>query len=289
MGIGIGLSGSSVERADLYYNDNGRIRDIDHYEVWINEGGSFYHLPQKEHLILNLDHTSFSTNVLKSASSYINKNFELWQHTNKKSHLGDIVTSDPGDINGFRVNVLEKYWFINNLANVNLVYNGNDLLSSRNFTINITCKFKGTPTNWRDIFWFENSDQFRIEYGSGEIHLFGENNLIRDNGNNFTIPTIQGNTNRNNWFTITVVVQDRDVVVYQNCLEVKRGTLSRQLLQNISKIYLCGQRGANSTGSFGSKVYFKNIAFWKTCLTKQELDSYWSIVPTVKDNPPTTP
>lgn len=282
MGIGIGLSGSSVERADLYYNDNGTIRDIDDYDVWINESGRFIKLPQKDKLILNLDHNSFSTNVIKSASSYITKNFELWQHTTQKTHMGDKVTSDPGDVNDMRINIAEKYWFINNLANVNLFWSGVDILSDRKVTINITCRFSGIPSkNWRQLFWFENSDQFRIEHGEGNLFLFGENDLITDNGQNFMIPTIDNNRDRTNWFTLTVVVDGVNVTVYQNRKEVKTGVLSRELSTNINKVYLCGQRGANNTDTFGAKVYFRNIAVWKTSLTKSELDDYWELAPSV--------
>lgn len=284
MGIGIGLSGSSVERADLYYNDNGIIRNIDHYDVWINEGGRFFKIPQREHMMLNLDHTSFSTNVLKSASSYLTKNFELWHGPNKQSSLGGIISTPTSNDSGMRVNAGEKFWYINNVGAMNFVWPGSDIVSGNQLTFNMTFKFEGRPTLWNNLWWFEGNEVFRIEFGTKDnggdgLFIYGENRLIMDGNDDFRIPEITGNRARTSWSTLTLVLNGTALTVYQNREEVKTGTLARNIATGRNKFYMCGRRGRSD--SFGCKVYFKNIAYWNKALTKQELDEYWELVPSV--------
>lgn len=270
MAVCIANNGTALTRADIYYNDNGTIKSIEDMEVWAQNGNSMYMFPQKDNCFINLDHTSFSINKLEGASTYLTRDFELWQNTTRFNTLGDLVTSDPRGTNGIKVNNADKYWFINNVGNTNLVYT-NDLFATLQFTVSITCKFAGTPsTNWRDLWLFENTDQFRLEWGNGTLNLFGERSLLPS----ASLPQID----RTQWFTVDVVVNGRDVVAYQNGTEVLNVTMSRDLTQNMTKIFLCCQRGSSATGPFTTGVYIKNFTIWETNLTSQELNDYHKFI-----------
>lgn len=270
MAVCLANNGTALTRADIYYNDNGTIKSIDDMEVWAQNGDSMYKFPQKDHCFINLDHTSFSTNKLEGASTYLTRDFELWQDTTKYNNLGDLVTIDPVNQSGFKVNNIEKYWWINNTTNTNIYYRDDLSANNRQFTISITCKFAGNPINWRDLWLFENNDQFRLEWGDNTLHLFGENNLLPQ----FMFPIID----RTNYFTITVVVNGRNVTGYQNDSQAISSTFSRDLAADLVKMYLCNQRGSSGTGSFGTGVYIKNLTLWNTNLSSQEVNDYHKFI-----------
>lgn len=267
MAVCIANNGTALTRADIYYNDNGTIKSIDDMEVWAQNGDSMYKFPQKDHCFINLDHTSFSTNKLEGASTYLTRDFQLWQDTTQYNNLGDLVTTDPVGQNGIKVNNLEKYWWINNVSKTNIFYT-DDLFVNRRFTISITCKFVGNPIDWRDLWLFENSDQFRLEWGNNTLQLFGENNLLPQ----CVFPTIT----RTDYFTVTVVVNGRNVTGYQNGSQVVSSTFSRDLATGLNKMYLCTRR--TYQGNFGTGVYIKNLTLWKTNLSDTEVNDYHKFI-----------
>lgn len=221
-------------------------------------GGQIFTFPQKEHLVVDLDPICFMQNgkhySVKSGS------FTLWQGGNQKQNLGTITTSTPTGT-GFYVNTLEKYWYIGRQAQSN-IYWQTDIGANRQFTISLTFKCRGTPSDWRDIWWFNNRDQLRLEYGSGSFYLFGENNLFS------TSPQF-GAFTLTDYNNLIVVINGRTATGYVNGVESFSETMSRDLLIDLPKIYLAVQR--NGQGNLGTDMFIKDLRVWKTNLTPQEV------------------
>lgn len=271
MAVCIANNGSALTRADIYYNDNGTIKSISDMDVWIQNGNNVYKFPQKDHCFLNLDHTSFSTNTLDGASTYLTNNFELWQDTNRKTILGDIIDTYPNNANGFKVNNLDKYWWVNNMANVNLFFgSGSNFFANQTFTITMTFKLEREPNTWRNIWRFPDNDKFRLEWNgvARRMELYGENGFI----NGAMYFNISLDDLKRQFVTLSVVVNGRNVTGYQNGQQVFQGTISRNFASGIEKIYICGGRTGDA---LGSGVYISNFAMWKAALTEQELNDYY--------------
>ena len=271
MAVCIANNGTALTRADIYYNDNGTIKSIDDMEVWAQNGDSMYKFPQKDHCILNLDHTSFSTNKLEGASTYLTRDFELWQSSTRYNNLGDLVTTDPVNQNGFKINNLEKYWWIKDMSDVNLYFgSGSNFFANQTFTITMTFKFEREPTTWHNLWWFADNDKFRLEWNGRErrMELYAENGFI--NGEMFY--TISIDDMQRQFVTLSLVINGRNVTGYQNGQQVFQGTISRNFSTGIEKIYICGARLG---GNFGTGVYFNNFAMWKSALSEQELNDYY--------------
>lgn len=265
----LGNNGSALKRADIYYNDNGVIKTIDDMEVCHYNNGAWYMFPQKDDCLVNLDFVSFSDNSLDGANTHLTRNFELWQSGTQQTTLGNIVSTNPSGQTGYRINPTEKYWFVNNVGKTNIVFN-EDVFANSQMTLSITCKFVGNPSNWRDLWIFENTDQLRCEWNGSSLIIYGENSLIPGS-------PLYPRIDRTQLFNITFVLNGRDVTGYQNGQQVFTSTLSRDILQNMVKLYLCSQRGGG-TGSFGTGVYFYDLALWKTALTEQEVSDYLKFI-----------
>ena len=271
MAVCIANNGSVLTRADIYYNDNGTIKNINDMEVWAQNGNNMYKFPQKDHCILNLDHTSFAWNSIDGASTYLTNNFELWQDTTRMNNMGDIIDTDPNSVNGFKVNNVDKYWWVNNMSNVNLFFGtGSNFFANQAFTITMTVKLEREPATWRNLWWFGDSDKFRLEWNgvSRRMELYGENGFI--NGGMFY--SISIDDLQRQFVTLSLVVNGRTVTGYQDGRQVFQGTISRNFSSGIEKIYICGSRAGGR--DFGTGVYFKNFAMWKSALTDQELNDY---------------
>lgn len=271
MAVCIANNGSALTRADIYYNDNGTIKNIDNMDVWVENGNNVYKFPQKDRCILNLDHTSFSINTLDGASTYLTRDFELWQDVNRKTILGDIINTDPNSANGFKVNNVDKYWWVNDMANVNLFFgSGSNFFANQTFTITMTFKLEREPNTWRNIWRFPDNDKFRLEWNgvARRMELYGENGFI----NGAMYFNISIDDLKRQFVTLSVVVNGRNVTGYQNGQQVFQGTISRNFASGIEKIYICGGRTGDA---LGSGVYISNFAMWKSALTEQELNDYY--------------
>lgn len=271
MAVCIANNGTALTRADIYYNDNGTIKSINDMDVWVENGNNVYKFPKKDSCILNLDHNSFSINTLNGASTYLTNDFQLWQNTTRMDNLGDIINVDPNSANGFKVNNVDKYWWINNMSNVNLYFGtGSNFFANQAFTITMTFKFEREPTPWHNLWWFSDNDKFRLEWNSvaRRMELYGENGFI----NGAMYFTISIDDLQRQFVTLSVVVNGRNVTGYQNGRQVFQGTISRNFSSGIEKIYICGGRTGDN---FGSGVYIKNFAMWKAALTEQELNDYY--------------
>lgn len=272
MSVAIANNGSVLTRADIYYNDNGTIKSIEDMDVWVQNGNNVYKFPQKEHCILNLDYTSFAWNSIDGSSTYLTNNFELWQDTTRMYTLGDIINVDPNRVGGFKLNNLDKYWWVNNMGNVNLYFgSGSNFFANQTFTLTMTVKFEREPVSWRNLWWFADNDKFRLEWNPdlSRMELYAENGFI--NGEMYF--TISIDDLQRQFVSLAVVINGTNVTGYQNGQQVFQGTISRNFSSGIEKIYICGHRGSNS--SFGSGVYFSNYAMWKAALTEQELNDYY--------------
>ena len=271
MAVCIANDGTALTRADIYYNDNGTIKTINDMEVWAQNGNDMYKFPQKDHCILNLDHTSFSTNKLEGSSTYLTRDFELWQDTTKMSNMGDVIDTDPNGARGFKINNVDKYWWVNDMVNVNLYFgSGSNFFANQTFTITMTFKFQSEPVSWHDLWWFGDSDKFRLEWNSTDrkMELYGENNFITSRI--FYPASITDLQTR--YVTMSLVINGRNVTGYQDGQQVFQGTISRNFSSGIKNIYICGCRAGGQ--SFGTGVYFKNFAMWEAALTEQELSDY---------------
>lgn len=221
-------------------------------------GSQIITFPQKANLLVDLDPICFMQNG--KHYSVKNGSFTLWQNTNQKQNLGTITTSTPSG-SGFYVNKTDKYWYIGRQSLSNIYYS-TDLAANRTFTISLTFKCRGNPADWRDIWWFNNNDQFRCEWGGGSLYLFGERSLLPNS--QFAPLTITAYNN------ITTVVNGRNVIGYLNGVESFNVTASRDLLRDLPKIYLAVQRNSSS-GNLNTDMFIRDLRLWTTNLTAQEV------------------
>lgn len=266
MAVCLANNGTALTRADIYYNDNGTIKNINDMEVWLKntQDNNFYKFPQKDFCKCNLDNTTFSTNKLDGASTYLTNNFEFWIDTSNQTHLGQLVQTDPGTNNGVRVNNQDKYWHINNTKLLNL-YFGEDLLVNRKVSMFMKCKLRGRPTDWNQLFEFHNNQRIRIEWNPTNRDFWFYTTGLGADGE---FPQI----NYDDWFTIGFVIDGRTVKGYQNGVEVFTTSLNNDMSINYPKFYLCDQIWGSA--NFGAAVYIKNLTLWTTALSDQEVIDY---------------
>lgn len=257
------LNGNIV-RANLFFNDNGVIKNVDNFDRYVDNGGVKYKMPQKENLVLNFDALTFSTNSIRDASTDITNQFTLSQAGTQKTDFGTITQSTPSG-NSYQVDTLNKTWYIPDINRTVLNY-GQNILTNQRFTVALTCKFRGTPANYRDLTWFNNPSGLRIEWNGSQIEIFGENSL--------GVPSARCSrlANYTNFFQIIMVANGTSLIVYQNGVKEVDVTMGRvSETGNGDSIYLFTQRGGSASLGFGSAVELKHLQIWKTNLTEQEV------------------
>lgn len=266
MAEGLSNNGSNVVRADIYYNDNGTIKDITNMEVWVNNDDTMYKFPQKDNCVVNFDSLTWCSSSLDSASSFIKRNISYSSQGSNRTSLGNVVNIDPsGSLYQVKNN---SYWYIPNSYR-NYLQMDTNILANRTFTIALTCKFRGQPQDWRNLTWFNNSDGLRFEY-TGNPHtlaVYSENRLISE-----TFPQLPSYTT--DYFNLIMVVNGLNIKVFQNGTLVLNTNFSRELnTSNGDKLYYFVQRGASSstTGTFGCAVELKHLQVWDVALTDQEV------------------
>lgn len=272
MAVSIANNGTALTRADIYYNDNGTIKNIDDMEVWVRNGNNMYKFPQKDFCALNLDNTSFSLNTLDGASTYLTRNFELWQDTTQKTNLGDIIDADPQRAGGFKVNNVDKYWWINNVGFTNLYFGNLNFFEFGKITVSMTIKLERNPNAWNDLWVFRGTEQLRCEWN-------GDNTRFQIYGQNLQVPTTAFYPQAdyiNNFIHLDFVLDGTTIKGYQDGQEVFTATISSAMSENIPKIHICTNRGQSAP--FGSGVYIKNFTIWRTALSQQELSDYWNCI-----------
>lgn len=258
-------SNGEMKRAKLHFNDNGTIKTADDFNFYINKNGEILSIPQKENLVLNLDALTWCENSLRSASSYIDQEITLSQGGTARSNFGSAVNGIPTADGQFHIDTLNKSWFIPSVARTLINYTQN-VLASASFTICLTCKFRGTPTSWRNLTWFNNSDGFRLEWsGSRSIAIYAENSFITQDFSQLSSYTAD-------YFNIIVVVNGTSLKGYQNGVKEIDITLSRNLATaNGNQIYIFTQRGTNVNSGFGTGVDVKHFQIWKSALSDAEV------------------
>lgn len=272
MAVSIANNGTALTRADIYYNDNGTIKNIDDMEVWVRNGNNMYKFPQKDFCALNLDNTSFSLNTLDGASTYLTNNFELWQDTTQKTNLGDIIDADPQSASGFKVNNVDKYWWINDVGFTNLYFGSLNFFEFGKITVSMTIKLKRNPSAWNDLWVFRGTEQLRCEWNGNDLRF-------QIYAQNLQVPTTAFYPQAdyiNNFIHLDFVLDGTTIKGYQNGQEVFTATIARAMSENIPKIHICTNRGQASP--FGSGVYIKNFTIWRTALSQQELSDYWNCI-----------
>lgn len=266
MAEGLSNNSSNVVRADIYYNDNGTIKDITNMDVWVNNDDTMYKFPQKDNCVVNFDSLTWCSSNLDSASSFIKRSISYSSQGSNRTNLGNVVNTDPSG-NSYQVKN-NSYWYIPNSYR-NYLQMDINILANRTFTIALTCKFRGQPENWRNLTWFNNSDGLRFEY-TGNPHtlaVYSENQLVSE-----LLPQLPSYTA--NYFNLIMVVNGRNIKVYQNGTLVLNTNFSRDLnTSNGDKLYYFVQRGASSstTGTFGCAVELKHLQVWDVALTDQEV------------------
>lgn len=267
MGEFLGNVGGVIKRGDLYYNDSGTLKTIEDFNVFTNNNGEIVFFPQKEACVLNFDRLTWCSNSLESASSFIKKTDPTFStKQTSQTSFGALVDSEVTSGSDFNV-CNNKYWFIPSNSYRNDLGFGENILSGGAFTIALTYKQFGTPTNWRNLTWFNNSDGLRFEWNSaGLLSVFGENNLLSGDMN---LPQLS--SYRDNWVQIILVVNGNSIKAYQNGVLAVERTLTRTLLTtNGNMIRLFSQRGS-ANGSYGCPVAIRDFSLWKTALTEQEI------------------
>lgn len=272
MAVSIANNGTALTRADIYYNDNGTIKSIDDMEVWVRNGNNMFKFPQKDFCVLNLDNTSFSLNTLDGASTYLTNNFELWQDTTQKTNLGDIIDTDPNRIHGFKVNNVDKYWWVNDVGFTNLYFGNLNFFEFGKITVSMTIKLEREAGAWNDLWVFRGTEQLRCEWNvdDSRFQIYGQNNLVP------TTAFYPQADYINNFIHLDFVLDGTTIKGYQDGQEVFTATIARAISENIPKIHICTNRGQSAP--FGSGVYIKNFAIWRTALSQQELSDYWNCI-----------
>lgn len=262
MGVALGNNGTRIVRADMYYNDNGVIKNVDDMEVWTNNNGTLYKFPQKENCLLNLDTLTWQDESFTSASSYITTPFLALQTAlESKSDFGSLVTSTP---TGNTLQVKQgDYWYLPNGGGNKITLNEN-IIAGGSFTIAMTTRFERNPTSsWRDILLFQNPDIFRLEWNGSSFIPYSANI-----SGSQALPTIT----RTEWFQIVVVVENTSLKIYQNGVLETDLTMSRNLNSTSGDVLsFYTQRGTGSVAGFGCNAYIRDFQVWKTALTDQEV------------------
>lgn len=260
-------SNGEMKRAKLHFNDNGTIKTADDFNFYINKNGEILSIPQKENLVLNLDALTWCENSLASASSYIDQEITLSQGGTARSDFGSAVNGIPTADGQFHIDTLNKSWFIPNVPRTIIGYSQN-ILSNATFTIALTCKFRGTPANWRNLTWFNNSQGLRFEWTGSNIAIYGENSLGVPSGAEF--PRLSSYTT--DYFQIIMVVNGRSIKGYQNGSLAFDLTLgATPIATNGNQIYIFTQRGTSVSGGFGTGVDVKHFQIWKSALSDAEV------------------
>ena len=267
--VGISNLNGVEERLGFYYNDNGVIKTIDDYDVLIERDGSVIKFPQKQNCVMNLDCRTWLLNggFNKEPSSFITNSLTFSSQSSTQTTFGTLTDTLPTSGNSFQVSK-GNYWYIP-ISHKNDISFGENILTNQQFTIALTLKQFGTPTNWRNLTWFNNSDGIRFEWNAaGHFSIFAENNLISGNAD---FPQL---SSYSDWVQIIMVVDGnaRTLKGYQNGVLNTTNTLSRALdISNGDRVRIFSQRGATSIGDYGCPVALRDFQVWKTTLTDQEI------------------
>lgn len=268
MGSALGNNGSRIVRANMYYNDNGVIKTIDNMDVYINNGGTIYKFPQKEHCLVNLDVLTWQDEAIASASSFITNPLTFSSQNQSKTAFGTLTQSEVTSGSSFQV-CQGKYWYLP-LSYLNIINYGRSVFANNQFTIALTFKQFGTPTSWRNLTWFYNADGIRFEWHStGHISIYAESGVFSSDFPFTTLTSYQ-----NDWVQIIMVVDGVNRVCkgYQN--GVAQGQVNIQRALNTSNgdfIRIFSQRSGTQTGTYGCPVALRDFQIWDTALTEQEI------------------
>lgn len=268
--VGVSNLNGVEERLGFYYNDNGVIRTIDDYDVFFNIGGTEVKFPQKQNCVMNLDCRTWLLNggFDKEPSSFITNSLTFSSQNSTKSTFGTLTDTLPTSGNSFQVS-RGNYWYIP-LSYLNHLSWGENILTNQKFTIALTFKQFGTPTDWRNLTWFNNANGLRFEWnGGGYLSIFAESSFISGN-QNFT----RLSSYRDNWVQVIMVVDgvNRTIKGYQNGVLEINSTLTGGLnTNNGDYVRIFSQRSGSNTGNYGCPVALRDFQVWKTALTDQEV------------------
>lgn len=266
MGSAIYKDGSTIKRANLFYNDGGVIKDVNNFTFWVKNGDQFFKIPKQENLLLNLDALSFSCNEIQDASTNITKEVMISQADLYFLYFGDAVeTINPAG--EYQVDILNKAWFIPRKPRTRIHLSEN-MLQNGNLTIAMTLKFEGTPASGRSLIWFSNSTGLRLEWNGSQIIVNGE--ALLGVPANTVFPAL---TNYNNYFQIVLIVMGKRIIGFQEgmiCfaldLAVEPSKTNADFLQIFSQI------GGSTNSDFGCPVSIKHFQIWNNILQMDEID-----------------
>ena len=259
--VAVGNLNGVEERLDFFYNDNGVIRGIDDFDVFVKNGIKF---PQKQNCLLNLTQSTWLLNTLDKASSFITAPIvEVKTNNTNRSDFGSITQSTPSG-NSLQVKKGE-YWYLPNYGSNRITLSEN-VLTTGNFTLAITTRFVNNPsTSWRDLLLFQNTDQFRLEWTGSTFVPYANNNVLASSP---SLPQIT----RTDWFQIVVVVDNLNLKIYQNGVLEVNTTLRRAINVTDGDILsFYTQRGSGGVAGFGTSTHIRDLQVWKTALTEQEV------------------
>lgn len=260
--IGMGNINGVEQRLGFYLNEGGVTKTIDDYDVLIERDGAIVKFPQKQNCLLNLTTCSWLSNTFDKASAFITAPIVALQTANdSRNNFGTLTTSEPS---GGSLQVKKgSYLYLPNGGGNRISLNEN-ILSGGSFTLAMTTRFLSNPTSsWRDIFLFQNTDGFRVEW-NGSSFIPYSNNISSSQA----LPQIT----RTEWFQLVVVVNNTSLKIYQNGALVTNLTMSRNLDDtNGSTLSFYTQRGTGGVAGIGCNTNIRDLQVWKTALTDQEV------------------
>lgn len=266
--VGIGNNNGVEQRLEFYYNDNGVIKSIDDYDVLIERDGSVIKFPQKQNCLVNLDFRSWLLSSVDKSNSFITNRLSFSSQNQVKTDWGTLTQSLPTSGGSFQVSK-GNYLYIPN-SYLNNIDWGQNVFANQQFTIALTFKHFGAPTDWRNLTWFNNANGFRFEWnGGGYISIFAEGNFISGNKDFPRLPSYT-----NDWVQLIMVVDgvNRTLKGYQNGLLGIDSTLTSGInTSSGTAMRLFSQRGATATNTYGCPVALRDLQVWKTALTPQEV------------------
>lgn len=145
-------SSDALDTATMFLNDNGVIKTENDLDIFINNNGNIYKMPQKENMILNLDQFSFKSNSCLGKNFCLTNDFTLKVKNTTKSVFSD-SQNNTGSLGNYTTATDEGCLYIPKAQNQhNITLSESLFQNSQIATISLT--FKTNSQNNNSGFFF---------------------------------------------------------------------------------------------------------------------------------------
>lgn len=252
-------SGGGIDTAMMYYNDNGVIKTEDDLDIFINNGGTIYKMPQKQNMLLNLDVFSFKTKSALGKNFCLTHAYTIKVKETAKTDFSD-TQSTTGSLGSYTTATNEGVLYIPKAQNQhNVTLSEGIFTNSQIATISMT--FKANGQNNADGFWFMLNN---LNIGIG-INWNPWRITLR---NATTTLARSGSLTEGQFYNATVTYDNGTITLFIN------GTQSAQITGQgtwsaCNRIWFNGY--PSHTGTF-SNMGIKSFRVWKdVALSEQEV------------------